>query len=87
MTQSRERAEERLRGAATGNGRCAAFPQNDDGSCTVGLTKREYYAGEALKGILSQGKLESWQMNVKNAVNYADELLLELEKGKRSAVP
>ena len=70
--------------------------QNDDRSIQYdvhfGLTKREYFAGLAMQGILSnpanaeQFKVNDWGVNgtaiADNAVHCADELLKQLEKTK-----
>lgn len=46
-----------------------------------GLTKREYFAGLALQGILAGDTNQRFSMdNVQSAVEYADKLLKELRK-------
>lgn len=71
-----------------------AFPvsfENSDGSVTttLGLTKREYFAGLALQGMLaSQGNGgEYYKHNeiVKEAVWYTDALIAELAKTEGGA--
>lgn len=48
----------------------------------VGITKREYFAVEILKGLLSYNSNSIYPETetVKRALNYADELLLQLHK-------
>jgi hypothetical protein len=47
-----------------------------------GLTKREYFAGLAMQGILSyDGQGGSSELYAKNAVQFADALLEELKNG------
>lgn len=61
--------------------------QGDDG---IGLTKREYFAGQALVGLMVQAIPGGHNTNttfnnsvvVKHAVDIADALLAELEKTK-----
>ena len=63
------------------------FMQGDDG---IGLTKREYFAGQALVGLMVQAIPGGHNTNttfnnsvvVKHAVDIADALLAELEKTK-----
>ena len=48
-----------------------------------GLTKREYYAGLALQGVLAfSGLQDGFQTMAELSVKQADALLAELEKGK-----
>jgi len=42
---------------------------------SLGLTKREYFAAMAMQGLLSAGR-----QDIELAVNYADELINELNK-------
>jgi hypothetical protein len=47
-----------------------------------GLTKREYFAGLAMQGILSNHSLidaDDWEWVAKNAIKQADDLLTQLE--------
>lgn len=61
--------------------------QGDDG---IGLTKREYFAGQALVGLMVQAIPGGHNANttfnnsvvVKHAIDIADALLAELEKTK-----
>lgn len=49
----------------------------------AGLTKREYFAGLAMQGLLSnpsQIDFTNFEWIAQHAVGYADELLLELSK-------
>jgi hypothetical protein len=46
-----------------------------------GLTKREYFAAMAMQGLLSLGGV-IYQSTVKSAVEYADDLIEELNKTK-----
>ena len=47
--------------------------------CFLGLTKREYFAGLAMNGLLSSGKLITSDAALL-AVNAADYILIELSK-------
>jgi hypothetical protein len=40
------------------NGKQGAFPKRADGSPQTGLTKREYFAGLAMQGLLTRFKQE-----------------------------
>jgi hypothetical protein len=65
------------------NGKQSAFPL--DGNHighpdTIGLTKREYFAGLAMQGLLAQDSWASEKVLAENAIIYADELLKQLEK-------
>jgi hypothetical protein len=76
----------------TKNGNLPAMPVNvgalyesrtDKGSwelASLGLTKREMFAMAAMQGILAKGG--SGKMVSERAVDYADELLAELEAAK-----
>ncbi len=81
--------------AASLNADQAAFSCASEHMHQKGLTKREYFAGLAIQGILSQftelaangggvshygGMIESI---VKEAIDIADTLILELEKTKK----
>ncbi len=65
------------------NGDKPALDINDDvqGSCHLGLTKREWLAGMAMQGILANFKRSG---SIKNVVDYAvvaaDEILKKLEE-------
>lgn len=49
----------------------------------IGLTKREYFAGLIMQGLLAanQYALTESKYTAKDALEYADALLAELEKG------
>ena len=50
---------------------------------SIGLTKREYFAGLALQGLMAQATMNEEYNNIsraKFAVDIADELLRQLEK-------
>lgn len=79
--------EKDTKDTATQNGMDAAFtrPYTDYNSSEFGLTKREYFAGLALQGILANHQLLLNLDNVDGgaeafAVRSADALLLELAK-------
>ena len=46
-----------------------------------GLTKREYFAGLAMQGLLSEGSMVNGSELIKSAIKFADELLKQLEDG------
>lgn len=48
----------------------------------AGLTKREYFAGLAMQGLLSSGEYTSYHLVASDAVEYADVLVKELAKEK-----
>jgi hypothetical protein len=50
------------------------------GNKVSGLTKREYFAGLAMQGLLAQDSWASEKVLAENAIIYADELLKQLEK-------
>lgn len=59
------------------------YSSYDTNGGSIGLTKREYYAGLALQGLLSNyAKVErrNYEEAVQHAIAYADELLRQLEK-------
>lgn len=62
------------------NGEQQAFPSVDfgppNGGVSPGLTKREYFAGLALQGLLASGQGGNERNLAKKAFRYADELLL-----------
>ncbi len=63
------------------NGECGAFAKYGEGEHQRGLYKREDFSGLVMQGILSydvQGG--SPELYAKNAVQFADALLKELEK-------
>jgi|LakMenEpi03Aug12_release.lakeMendotaPanAssembly.Ray.scaffolds.fasta_scaffold3258794_1 hypothetical protein len=66
-----------------GNGKQGAFAMIDTnlGFTQIGLTKREYFAGLALQGMLSNQGLNSYENNkiISWSVDIADALLKELE--------
>ncbi len=63
----------------------SAFPVFDsDGYCFegfAGLTKREYFAGKALQGILSANLGTFYNVTAKECVGYADALIEALNNG------
>jgi hypothetical protein len=61
-----------------------AFPiQTNSTTISVGLTKREYFAGLALQGLLVNiSEDEPTLIIAKRAALYADALIAELEKSK-----
>lgn len=71
----------------------AAFPRGPSNRCSSGhgMTLREYYAGQAMAGLLAglKGTMEVStvieEMVAKTAVCNADALLAELEKGASDA--
>lgn len=70
---------------ATLNGMEATFsrPETEDYEPEFGLTKREYFAGLALQGLVSNqhyAPQADTSYLPKLALGYADALLLELEK-------
>jgi hypothetical protein len=76
---------------STGNGDQAAYPNNQQGA-NRGLTKREYFAGKMLQGMVSDSETIRAMSHVTseealdnalavNAVRLADALLAALEKG------
>lgn len=53
-----------------------------NGSMYRGLTKREYFATVALKGIMGSGLMDQdFSLNARNAVKQADELIEALNAG------
>ena len=63
----------------------AAFPliSSDGMSVNQGLTKREYFAGLAMQGILAKkfdSKSEDIDDTIMSSIEYADALLKALEK-------
>ena len=50
------------------------------GGWTTGLTKREYFAGLAMQGIISSGIPNGIGCSAHQSVEYADALLEELSK-------
>jgi hypothetical protein len=72
------------------NGKKAAFAAASEVWHQLGLTKREYFASQALAGLMVQAIAGSHNINnplnndvvVKHAVDIADALLAELEKTK-----
>lgn len=55
----------------------AAFPNNTNSN--LGLSKREYFAGQVIQGLATDSMLGADDM-VKTAVLIADKLLIELGK-------
>jgi hypothetical protein len=73
------------------NGKQKAFPfLNSGGYGDLGLTKREYFAGLAMQGILSNPSLANLKLNPSEAmkdsviieyyIRMSDELLKQLDK-------
>jgi len=59
------------------------LPQESDNTERQGLTKREYFAGLAMQGMLAYDNrhdISGWDAIAKDAVKCADELLKELEQ-------
>jgi hypothetical protein len=57
----------------------AAFP-TPNGTARPGLTKREYYAGLLMQGILASGGGSSAELEARFAVQAADALIAQLNK-------
>lgn len=64
------------------NGEQGAFATSADGCHQLGLTKREYFAGLAMQGMMANQNLTSTENDTiaKWSVEIADVLLAELEK-------
>jgi hypothetical protein len=63
------------------NGERPCVPVNCGEVTFLGLTKREYFAGLAMRGMLAgRTEYESPMTSVQDAVEMADALLAELEK-------
>ncbi len=65
------------------NGECGAFACASDGAHQAGLTKREYFAGLAMQGMLANPeviKSISDDKIITYSLKYSDILLKELEK-------
>lgn len=64
------------------NGEQGAFATANNDSHQLGLTKREYFAGLAMQGLLANPDLT--ELNIENltvlAIEHTDELLKQLEK-------
>lgn len=69
---------------------------NNDGFCTsfenlkqpdggaIGLTKREYFAGLAMQGLISNSRVNINDVdNIKACIKVADELLKQLDNGNK----
>ena len=63
------------------NGQSGAFAMysSKDVMCQDGLSKREYFAGLALQSVIANGGYSELEIPI-CAVNFADALLLQLEK-------
>jgi hypothetical protein len=61
------------------NGKQGAFATSSDGCIQEGLTKREYFAGLAMQGILAKDSCISDKLCAEHAIVFADELLKQLE--------
>jgi hypothetical protein len=61
----------------------AAFPIRQAAYISYGLTKRDYFAGQALAGLTAKISLEDWRYRDLAAMCYlvADAMLSEREKG------
>jgi hypothetical protein len=57
-----------------------AYYSEDEKRDMPGLTKREYFAGLAMQGLLANSFDYTAQDIVEKAVQYADKILVELEK-------
>jgi len=71
------------------NGKQGAFPKRADGAPQTGLTKREYFAGLAMQGLLHtyNGQLpvnEIADAFAMESVIMADALLAELKKTEKA---
>lgn len=68
--------------APASNAESEAFPRaTSDGYTTPGLTKREYFAGLAMQGLIGvQLVAANQELRAELAVQYADTLLAELAK-------
>ena len=63
------------------NGKQKAHPFiNKNGDAEQGLTKREYFAGLAMQGLVDRHI--NYEVIAEHAVEYADALLKELERTK-----
>lgn len=64
------------------NSESNAFPLTDENVCFLGLTKREYFAGLAMQGLLAaHGNSGAHRPRLaKDCIEIADELLKQLEK-------
>lgn len=62
------------------NGASPAFPLNDGAIVDVSLTKREYYAGLAMQGILAYVGSNPDRVVALRAVEAADLLIAQLNK-------
>jgi hypothetical protein len=63
------------------NGECGAFAKYGEGAHQKGLTKREYFAGLAMQGMLSNPETYGdREIMMQVAVENADALLKELHK-------
>jgi len=65
------------------NGECGAFAKYGEGEHQRGLTKREYFAGLAMQGMLANPeviKSISDEKIITYSLKYSDILLKELEK-------
>lgn len=64
----------------------AVGPQGEPYSPEVGMTLRDYFAGQALAGLLAhpQGPAGEWERSAKDAYNAADAMITarEAEGGK-----
>lgn len=67
---------DKIRNNSNGN----AFPLSHGDSFATGLTKREYFAGLALQGLLADPNVTNFKLVVRDAVSLADDLLIELSK-------
>lgn len=56
----------------------AAFACANHTHLQYGLTKREYFAGLAMQGLLSEGSTGSFEDIAKESVKFADELIKAL---------
>lgn len=69
------------------NWKRSAFTGIVNEACQPGLTKREYFAGLAMQGLLSanamyQGRTNARDLLCQDAIAHSDELLRQLDKLK-----
>jgi hypothetical protein len=64
------------------NGKCGTFAKYGEGEHQKGLTKREYFAGLAMQALITNGQVRQVEVVI-CAVDFADDLLKELEKDGR----
>jgi hypothetical protein len=61
-----------------------AFPNNDAHGCAyAGMTLRDWFAGQALAGLLANGGAVSWEGDATNAYTVADAMIEARKGGER----